>query len=611
MLLKTKSVIPWFTGFFLICSLSTWSYDEANSVNMILNSHSLILQGASVLEKNAALVFENNVDTDGKTSQIIPEPGRLSSIRIQARLHQNIRIFQEEKTLAIVKVADLFREQKILIHTSEEQKTASERKNEGKGVNSLLLALVGSVAESGPFGDEGFDNTGHFGGWPGGDDPFGSAPGRIPRTESIPLFNWLDLLQQRSAGLMYEHFVFLPTHKTGQNYLAPEISTTGIKRRNYDYLYTPFTPLRPVTLECFIVHSVTGSSFEQADLEQLNKLLQPVSSQWKTIGTLLGIAQDDLDQIQSDHRGAYNQLNEMISLWFKTMVPTAKSLISALMNLDEQSVADEVMQSYRLINLRRQVFPEITKKVTLRAHHRHQAETVSYQPPRSQSSSNTVAEATANTQAPQYHYIGSKGSTVLSNNGQGMQLTISDAFRAVLGKVTHWRLMAALLGVDSGIINNIAADNSDASSCLRETLEEWKKRAGFNHTVSYTWENLINVLFMMGLEADAWKLAERKGLTIVNKELRFDLSDKPSLKELVTLTLPVVNRWEELALNIGLGAGHLATINTNHSDIIDRMVSACQSLLSQENNKSELWQRIKTTLSLLGEEMEANKIKKS
>ena len=72
-----------------------------------------------------------------------------------------------------------------------------------------------------------------------------------------------------------------------------------------------------------------------------------LSSQWKTIGGLLGIPKHVLDKIQSDEEGVEDRLHEMLSQWLKQVdpPPTWKDLADAVNRVDQQK-AKEIRQQY-------------------------------------------------------------------------------------------------------------------------------------------------------------------------------------------------------------------------------------------------------------------------
>ena len=77
----------------------------------------------------------------------------------------------------------------------------------------------------------------------------------------------------------------------------------------------------------------------------------PLATQWKSIGTLLGLSQDVLDRINSDEASANDRLQMMTSEWLKqvTHPPTWSNLVTAVKMFDK-SKAQEIRQHIATYN---------------------------------------------------------------------------------------------------------------------------------------------------------------------------------------------------------------------------------------------------------------------
>ena len=71
-------------------------------------------------------------------------------------------------------------------------------------------------------------------------------------------------------------------------------------------------------------------------LKDVFKELLPQATEWKTIGTLLGIEEHILDKIKCDEEGARDRLQKMLSEWLKQAdpLPTWKELADAMEAVD-------------------------------------------------------------------------------------------------------------------------------------------------------------------------------------------------------------------------------------------------------------------------------------
>ena len=79
--------------------------------------------------------------------------------------------------------------------------------------------------------------------------------------------------------------------------------------------------------------SLTG---DQPKLKEVFKVLLPLASEWKSIGTLLGLPEHRLRQINSDEEGVNNRLREMVSQWLKQVhLPTWNDLADAVDCVDK------------------------------------------------------------------------------------------------------------------------------------------------------------------------------------------------------------------------------------------------------------------------------------
>ena len=64
--------------------------------------------------------------------------------------------------------------------------------------------------------------------------------------------------------------------------------------------------------------------------------LLPLATDWKTIGTLLGLPEHILEKIKTDEDTARDRLQKMLSEWLKQVEsPTWKALVDAVENIDK------------------------------------------------------------------------------------------------------------------------------------------------------------------------------------------------------------------------------------------------------------------------------------
>ena len=75
---------------------------------------------------------------------------------------------------------------------------------------------------------------------------------------------------------------------------------------------------------------------DKPKLKDVFKELLPQATEWKTIGTLLGIEEHILDKIKCDEEGARDRLQKMLSEWLKQAdpLPTWKELADAMEAVD-------------------------------------------------------------------------------------------------------------------------------------------------------------------------------------------------------------------------------------------------------------------------------------
>lgn len=94
------------------------------------------------------------------------------------------------------------------------------------------------------------------------------------------------------------------------------------------------------TFMCFAVSYTTADN--KFKLKNTFTLLLPLATQWKTIGTLLGIEKHILDKIKSDEDGVNDRLQEMLSEWHKQIdpLPTWRDLAKAVERVDPQKAKE-------------------------------------------------------------------------------------------------------------------------------------------------------------------------------------------------------------------------------------------------------------------------------
>ena len=75
---------------------------------------------------------------------------------------------------------------------------------------------------------------------------------------------------------------------------------------------------------------------EKPQLRDVYKELFPLSTDWKSIGTLLGISKNVLDRIRDDNDGVNDRLQEMLAVWLKQIdpLPTWKQLADEVEVID-------------------------------------------------------------------------------------------------------------------------------------------------------------------------------------------------------------------------------------------------------------------------------------
>jgi hypothetical protein len=86
---------------------------------------------------------------------------------------------------------------------------------------------------------------------------------------------------------------------------------------------------------------------ERPKLQDVFKELLPLSADWKTIGTLLGLPEDLLKRIKADEDRAGDRLQEVLSEWLKQVDPrpTWASLTEAVEPVD-QAKAQQIKTRY-------------------------------------------------------------------------------------------------------------------------------------------------------------------------------------------------------------------------------------------------------------------------
>ncbi len=76
----------------------------------------------------------------------------------------------------------------------------------------------------------------------------------------------------------------------------------------------------------------------EKDRPQISKTILPVSLKWKILGTQLGIPKPS-DSIEHDYSKLHDRINEMIYAWFWDMETNWLEIITALTNIQCDSVA--------------------------------------------------------------------------------------------------------------------------------------------------------------------------------------------------------------------------------------------------------------------------------
>ena len=84
-------------------------------------------------------------------------------------------------------------------------------------------------------------------------------------------------------------------------------------------------------LEIYVV--LLGGNLQ---LKDAFRELLPLATDWKTIGTLLGLPEHILEKIKTDEDTAHDRLQKMLSEWLKQVgSPTRKALADAVENIDK------------------------------------------------------------------------------------------------------------------------------------------------------------------------------------------------------------------------------------------------------------------------------------
>lgn len=84
---------------------------------------------------------------------------------------------------------------------------------------------------------------------------------------------------------------------------------------------------------CWSLHVVQ----EQPELKDVFGELFPLSAQWKTIGTLLGVPENVLERIKADEDSVQDRLQKVLSEWLKQVDsrPTWAALAEAVEPVDQ------------------------------------------------------------------------------------------------------------------------------------------------------------------------------------------------------------------------------------------------------------------------------------
>ena len=85
-----------------------------------------------------------------------------------------------------------------------------------------------------------------------------------------------------------------------------------------------------------MIHCVCIFVGDKPKLKDVFKELLPHATEWKTVGTLLGIEEHILDKIKCDEEGARDRLQKMLSEWLKQIdpLPAWKELADAMEAVD-------------------------------------------------------------------------------------------------------------------------------------------------------------------------------------------------------------------------------------------------------------------------------------
>ena len=86
---------------------------------------------------------------------------------------------------------------------------------------------------------------------------------------------------------------------------------------------------------CAVTSFIIGSK-PAVELKDAFKELLPLATEWKTLGTLLGLPGHILEKIKTDEDTARDHLQKMLCEWLKQLEPpTWKALADAVENIDE------------------------------------------------------------------------------------------------------------------------------------------------------------------------------------------------------------------------------------------------------------------------------------
>ena len=104
----------------------------------------------------------------------------------------------------------------------------------------------------------------------------------------------------------------------------------------------------------YIIDAPTPTSFTASILLSL---LHSVVSKWKELGEVLGIDEDDIDEIDTGNENDEGCLNEMLER-FVVVHHNWKNVVAALRKIEEKSLADKIEKQHVITSkLIKRVFP--------------------------------------------------------------------------------------------------------------------------------------------------------------------------------------------------------------------------------------------------------------